>query len=299
MTNCGSGSSSCCASLTVTGGNFFRTYTNTGSGATGTSDAATVSSFRLDEYEVTVGRFRQFVAAWNNGSGWLPAAGSGKHTHLNGGQGLADGNNPGFYETGWVATDNSNIAPTTANFNTCAYNSYSTWTPSPGVWENRPINCITWYEAYAFCIWDGGFLPSQAEWEYAAAGGVQQLEYPWGSAAPGTANQYAVYGCYYPANAGSCNNDASSISPVGALSLGVGPYGQLDLGGNVMEWQIDWSMSYRNPCTDCANLSGGVERVEKGDYWGGDATRLVPPYYTSDAPTLRGSQLGFRCARAP
>jgi hypothetical protein len=36
---------------------------------------------------------------------------------------------------------------------------YSTWTPSPGNNENLPVNCINWYRAYAFCTWDGGFLP--------------------------------------------------------------------------------------------------------------------------------------------
>ena len=49
------------------------------------------------------------------------------------------------------------------------------------------MNCVNWFEAYAFCIWDGGFLPSDTEWEYAAAGGSLQREYPWGSTAPGTA----------------------------------------------------------------------------------------------------------------
>jgi len=64
--NCGpggSGTESCCTSLEVTGGTYYRTYTNDGTGPTGEADPATVSSFRLDKYLVTVGRFRQFVRA--------------------------------------------------------------------------------------------------------------------------------------------------------------------------------------------------------------------------------------------
>ncbi|MGO9835775.1 MAG: SUMF1/EgtB/PvdO family nonheme iron enzyme [Polyangiaceae bacterium] len=37
------------------------------------------------------------------------------------------------------------------------------------------IDCVNWYESYTFCIWDGGFLPSEAEWEYAAGGGSHSL----------------------------------------------------------------------------------------------------------------------------
>ena len=76
MSDCGG--ESCCASLEVPGGTFFRTYVNDGGGPTSEADPATVNAFRLDKYDVTVGRFRQFVGGWNCGAGWKPARGSGK-----------------------------------------------------------------------------------------------------------------------------------------------------------------------------------------------------------------------------
>jgi hypothetical protein len=83
----------------VTGGTYFRTYTNLGNGPTGEADPATISDLRVDKYLVTVGRFRQFVTAWN--AGWLPVAGSGKHAYLNNSSELSLCN--GNYEPGWVA----------------------------------------------------------------------------------------------------------------------------------------------------------------------------------------------------
>jgi formylglycine-generating enzyme required for sulfatase activity len=177
MTNCGAGGSgteSCCTSLEVTNAlkseasPYYRTYTY---GQTFSyADPATVSGFRLDKYLVTVGRFRQFVAAWSGG--YYPSAGSGKHTHLNEGAGLANSASAGTYETGWDAVDWNNttdIDPTTENLQ--SESPYSTWAATATMNENLPINTANWFESYAFCIWDGGFLPSEAEWEYAAPGG--------------------------------------------------------------------------------------------------------------------------------
>jgi hypothetical protein len=225
MTKCGAASESCCVSLEVEGGTYFRTYSNSGSGPTGEADPATVNNFRLDKYDVTVGRFRQFVNAVlppDGGTGWTPPAGSGIHTQLNGGLGLANSATPGTNEQGWVASYVVNISPTDTNLNCLA--GTSTWTSSPGSQESLPVNCVNWYEAYAFCIWDGGFLPSEAEWEYAAAGGSQQREFPWGTAAPGAASQYAIYGCEYPDGTGTCNGVAN-IAPVGTATLGAGSWG--------------------------------------------------------------------------
>jgi formylglycine-generating enzyme required for sulfatase activity len=311
MTNCGpggSGTESCCTSLEVEGGTYYRTYTSdTDGGATGEADPATVSGFRLDEYEVTVGRFRQFVSAWNGG--WTPAAASGKHTHLNEGRGLVAVGPPTdagvAYEPGWVATDETLVAPTNGNLS-CANLGYAdmqaTWTPAVGHNETLPINCVTWYEAYAFCIWDGGFLPSEAEWEYAAAGGSQQREYPWGSTDPGTSNEYAIYNSYYPSGTITSVRQ-TNIAAVGTTRLGAGLWGQMDLAGNVDEWSLD-ARVYFALCTDCYNLQEfqypdlAAAATTGGDY--GDpkpALRAAEPGSSNREDRFFG--FGFRCARTP
>ena len=250
-----------------------------------------VSTFRLDKYPVTVGRFRQFVTAWNNGTA-TPTPGLGKHTHLNGGNGLnATG---GGYESGWLASDSGNISPTNGNL-TC--DKYATWTAGN---DNLPMNCTNWFESYAFCIWDGGFLPSQTEWEYAGVGGDQLRAFPWGNADPGMLNQYAIYDCYYPNGSTSCTG-VSNIAPVGFAALGVGRWGQLDLASEVYEWTLDtYAAAFVDPCTDCANLATSTYRVLFGANFG---------YYPSlprvvqsrgdDVALIHASYDGFRCARTP
>jgi formylglycine-generating enzyme required for sulfatase activity len=284
----------------VPGGTFFRTYAfDADGGLIDEANRAEVSTFRLDKYLVTVGRIRQYVNYITGITGAPPANGSGIHTHVNGGLGLANSWSPGTYETGWDA-ENWNAYIVTGIFAADVWqenmNSYggSSWTDTPGTQEKLPINSVNWYEAYAFCIWDGGFLPSEAEWLYAAAGGSLQREYPWGSTAPGTTNLYAIYGCNYPppGDPQTCRLPA----PVGTATLGVSVWGQLDMLGDADEWLLDWYAGYVDPCTDCAALLPTTGRVLRGGTYYEDALDLTERSYGSPP---YGSYIGFRCARAP
>ncbi len=293
-TGCGANLESCCASLQVPAGQYDRTYTpEDGGGASGEADPATVSSFWLDKYEVTIGRFRHFVKAWNGGAGYLPHAGSGKHSHLNGGFGLAD--TMGGFEPGWDSSFNTNVSPTDANL-ACGTNAL--WTTAPGAHEGWPINCVGWYEAYAFCIWDGGFLPSEAEWEYAAAGGSQQREYPWGSMDPGLKQMFADYDCEALAN--HCSNGPNTIAAVGTAPMGAGLWGHMDLAGNLEEWTLDTEDTYANPCIDCGNIQPTNNRAVRGGSYASTATGdITPPSRVRSQVAARDPSLGFRCARTP
>jgi formylglycine-generating enzyme len=287
VSSCGAGES-CCTSLNVVGGTFLRSY----DGATFTDAAhpATVSAFRLDKYEVTVGRFRRFVEAVV--AGWGPPNGAGKHTHLNGGTGL-NGGTEGGWDPSWTALLATTPAAWTTNLQ-CGY-PYDTWTASAGADESLPINCENWYEAYAFCIWDGGFLPTEAEWNYAAAGGSDQRVYPWSNppSAPTADYTYASYDCL----GDSCS--FQDILFVGSDPTGDGKWGQSDLGGNVAEWNLDIQAPYTTPCDDCASLGAGPNRSIRGGGFNSDLTGLLAAGRDANTPDTRNEIYGIRCARTP
>jgi len=301
MTNCGTANESCCTSPLVQGGAFSRVYASNGGIASGLSFSATVRSFRLDKYEVTVGRFRRFVAAWNGN--WRPTGGAGKHVHV-GPLGLDDVGSAGAHELGWDSPiGDGQVTPTSTNL--ASDGSNSTWTVTPAGNENKPINTVNWYEAFVFCIFDGGFLPSEAEWEYAAAGGAQQRDYPWGAAAPTTS--LANYGCFDRAD---CDG-ANSIKSVGMLPGGAGLWGQLDLAGNVWEWTMDWYVGdpthyQTSSCVDCVSATPPDPNIGRssrsGDFLNNDTNlpaRLRNQYYGSRRSDQRDGLVGFRCARSP
>lgn len=296
----------CCTSLPVPGGDYFRSY-DVGTDGKTTYDAifpATVSDFRLDKYEVTVGRFRAFVEENLATQGNPPPAGAGANTHV-----------PG---SGWQASWNQYLPLDKKNFLNnirCTVGGagspitrFDTWTDNVGPNEDRPMNCVSWYEAMAFCAWDGGFLPTEAEWNYAAAGGSEQRAYPW-SSPPSSVAVDASRGSYDDVSGCSGDGDPSctlaDLLPVGSKPAGDGRWGQSDLFGNVDEWVLDWSSGYQTPCTDCANLTQPsadplARGVRGSDLFSDEGYRSHTGYRSAYPVNTSGSyDIGFRCARAP
>jgi formylglycine-generating enzyme required for sulfatase activity len=218
-----------------------------------------------------------------------PRAGAGAHAKIG--------------ESGWHTSWDRELVSTTgalvAAFKCNA--TFQTWTDTPGANEQRPMSCVTWYEAMAFCAWDGGYLPSEAEWNYAAAGGDQQRACPWSNPASSlTADgSHASYlsgaNCVGDGMAGCAVTD---LVLVGTKPAGDGRWGQSDLAGNVSEWTLDWLSVYPDPCMDCANLGVASERVIRGGNFGQAAFSMRMVSRSPFAPLSRSHGIGVRCARA-
>ena len=145
---------------------------------------------------------------------------------------------------------------------------------SPGR-DNHPINCVDWNHATTYCKWAGKRLPTEQEWEYAARGTDGRV-FPWGDSDP--ASQL----CWnrWRTKEGTCPSGASA-------------FGLLDMAGNVYEWTsrryCDSYAANRN-CTD--------SRVNRGGGWSDEKPSYVrSSFRLGGNPTLRGNNLGFRCAR--
>jgi len=140
--------------------------------------------------------------------------------------------------------------------------------------ERHPMNCVDWSQADTYCRTQGKRLPTEEEWEWAARGTTRGWKYPWGNDDP------PVSACWSGASkkAGTC--------VVGTFPASDSAEGIHDLAGNVWEW------------TASRFAPNDPERVGRGGGWRGeDALHLRAANRGKNAPSLRVTILGFRCAR--
>ncbi len=107
-------------------------------------------------------------------------------------------------------------------------------------WEQRPdhpVVHLSWRDALAFCIWSGTRLPTEAEWEYAARGGLEGARFPWGEELePGGEHRMNVFQGTFPDD-NSCADGYAGTAPVSAFEPN--GYGLHNVTGNVWEWTAD------------------------------------------------------------
>lgn len=144
----------------------------------------------------------------------------------------------------------------------------------------RPVAKVACADAVAFCQWTGGRLPTEAEWEYAARGGLDGKKYPWGDS---ISNGDARFGW-------------GGAAPV--ASFPANNFGLHDVAGNVWEWVADWhgdGYYASSPSADPAGPSTGSLRVVRGGSWKDAPMFLRVSNRAWYVPNIQNSTVGFRC----
>jgi len=158
--------------------------------------------------------------------------------------------------------------------------------------DNHPIVYVSWEDAKAYAEWAGATLPTEAQWEKAARGGLVGKKYPWGDTITHNNANYS----------GTGGKDTwKYAAPVG--SFPANDYGLYDMAGNVWEWCLDaYENDYyrrspeRNPVND--NFTNVKRRVLRGGSWGNDYYYVRCANRSYLVPSFRDIVIGFRCVFA-
>ncbi|MGF1505975.1 MAG: formylglycine-generating enzyme family protein, partial [Anaerolineae bacterium] len=169
--------------------------------------------------------------------------------------------------------------------------------------SDYPVVNVDWFAAASYCEWQGGRLPTEAEWEMAARWDPETGEvfrYPWGDEPDPQAANFCDENCPFNTNPGAPSDGFAQTAPVGSFPDGASPSGALDMAGNVAEWVADWFGSYPSEAqTDPTGPASGSLRVVRGGAWGVSLEDLNSVARSRFAPDSRSAGLGFRCVYTP
>ena len=167
--------------------------------------------------------------------------------------------------------------------------------------EDHPAIHASWNDALAFCSWTGARLPTEAEWEYAARGGLVGRPFPWGAELePGGEHRMNVFQGRFPLeNTGE--DGYLGTAPVDAFAPN--DYGLFNTTGNVWEWCSDWlhpGYYAASPADDPRGPAGGTQRVMRGGSYLCHASycnRYRVDARSGSDPDSSTGNVGFRIAR--